>query len=329
MFDLLAIGDPVIDTHVQIDDSCAECCIDPSDTSKLSFTYGAKIPIIDSFQSLGGNAPNVAVGASILGLKTALIATIGDDLNGKMVQHELAHYAVDTSMVHIDHEAKTRYSIILNYRGERTILSYSSKKNYSWPKHVPGAQWVYYTGLSEGFETVQEALRNYLHMHPTTRLAVNPGSYIMKYARSALLDILPQADVLIVNREEAELLLDTNFEHEKPYEALLRGLLAHGVHEVVLTDGIHGSWVATADEAWHLNAYPATVTAKTGAGDAFSAGYLAARHHGHDPAVSLEWGTSNSTSVIEQHGPHTGLLTYEQASKLSEKFPHIRPQRLR
>lgn len=329
MFDLLTIGDPVIDTHVQIDDSCEDCTINPANIHELCLSYGAKIPIIDSFQNLGGNAPNVAVAASVLGLKTALISTIGNDVNGEMVLKELSRHAVDVSMVSRDKDAKTRYSIILNYRGERTILSYSSKKNYQWPAHVPGTEWIYYTGLSEGFETIQEALIVYLDTHRSTRLAINPGSYIMKYAKSALIDILPRTDVLIVNLEEAEQLLDTTFKHEKSYEALIHGLLKHGAQEVVLTDGIRGSWVGTKDGIWHLGIYPVTVTAKTGAGDAFSAGYLAARHHGHDPAVSLEWGTANSTSVIQYHGPHRGLLTYEQATALSKKFPTVKPQKVR
>lgn len=328
MFDLITIGDPVIDTHVQIDDRCAECKIDPSRPKEICLEYGAKIPIIDSFQNLGGNAPNVAVAASVLGLKTALISTIGNDVNGLMAMKELERHNVDVSMVSRDPEAQTRYSIVLNYRGERTILSYSSKKNYVWPTQVPGASWAYYTGLSEGFESVQDALVGYLQKHPTTRLAINPGSYIMKYAMGALRDMLPKTDVLIVNREEAEHILGINLGHEKRYEALVRELLTLGPDEVVLTDGVRGSWVGTNDGLWHLDAYPVEVTAKTGAGDAFSAGYISARHHGHDPAVALEWGTANSTSVIQYHGPHQGLLTYEQATQMVARFPAVKPERL-
>lgn len=328
MFDLIAIGDPVIDTHVQIDESCKECEINPARPDQVCLDYGAKIPIIDSFQNLGGNAPNVAVAASILGLKTALMSTVGGDVNGEIALKELSRHAVDVSMVSRDHASKTRYSIVLNYRGERTILSYSSPKTYVWPVQMPGAEWIYYTGLSEGFEVIQDALVEYLKKHATTKLAINPGSYIMKYALPRLLEMLPLTDVLIVNREEAELLLGTTFEREKRHEALVNELLALGPDEVVLTDGINGSWAGTKEGVWHLDAYPATVTAKTGAGDAFSAGYLSARHHGHDPAISLEWGTANSTSVIQHHGPHKGLLTYDQATEMVKKFPNIKPTRL-
>ena len=36
---------------------------------KLCLPYGEKLPIVDSFQALGGNAANVAAGATRLGLK--------------------------------------------------------------------------------------------------------------------------------------------------------------------------------------------------------------------------------------------------------------------
>lgn len=325
MFDLITIGDPVIDTHVQIDASCTECEIKPGHTDQICLQYGAKIPIVDSFQSLGGNAPNVAVAAAKLGLKTALLTTIGGDVNGEIALNELKRHGVDVSLIHQDSAAKTRYSIILNYRGERTILSYSAEKKYFWPKHVPGATWVYYTGLSKGFETIQEALIQHLGQQPTLRLAINPGSYIMKYAKTALLDMLPRTDVLLVNREEAELILNTSLRQEKEYSTLVRDLLSLGPQEVVLTDGLHGSWAGTKDGIWHLGIFPVEVTAKTGAGDAFSAAYLCARSHGHDLAVALQWGTANSTSVIQFHGPHHGLLTFEKTAALVKKFSMVQP----
>ena len=199
MYQLIAIGDPIIDTHVRIDDSSAECRIIPHENKKLCFDYGSKVPIIDSFQSLGGNAANVSVGATKLGLKTAVLCTIGKDPNGQMITKELARYGVDTSLLSVDPSAKSRYSIVLDYEKDRTILSYSSKKNYAWPKPAPETEWIYYTGLSEGYELIHKNLTKYLTDHPTVRLAFNPGSYLMKYGKKYLPEIISRTDVLIVN----------------------------------------------------------------------------------------------------------------------------------
>ncbi len=328
MFNFIAIGDPLIDTHVQIDETCDSCQILASHRDQLCFNYGDKIPIIDSFQSLGGNAPNVAAGIVKLGLTSALLTTIGTDAYGKLVTQELKKNRVDTTLVTKDKNHKTRYSIVLNYKKERTILSYSEEKNYRWPKKMPGTDWIYYTGLSKGFEVIQEKLFDYLRKHPTTRLAVNPGSYILKYATAQLREVLPHTDVLIVNLEEAEKITGTTLAKEKSMRQLVKKLVSHGVKEVVLTDGPRGAWAGTEEHVWSIAAYPVEVLSKTGAGDAFSSGYLAARLYGHTVAMALQWGTANSTGVIRAHGPHEGLLDTEQLLASIEQFKTIVPEEL-
>ncbi len=327
MFSLIAIGDPIIDTHIQIDDSCAECRV-LENRNHLCFDYGSKIPIVDSFQSLGGNAPNVAVGAVKLGLAAAVVSTVGADMNGEMAVRELKNKGVDTSYVTADSQGKTRYSIVLNYKQERTILSYSDKKKYVWPQEMPATAWVYYTGMSAGFESIQEKLIAYLKKHPTTRLAVNPGSYMLKYALDALKEIVTHTDALIINLEEAQQILGTTLEHEKSITGIIHALIGLGPKEVALTDAGRGAWVGNLDEVWHLESFPVEVVAKTGAGDAFSAAYLAARHYDHDIVHALAWGVANSSGVIQEHGPHAGLLTKPEIKKMIARFATILPKKI-
>jgi sugar/nucleoside kinase (ribokinase family) len=325
MYNLIAIGDPIIDTQVRLDHSSSQCQVIPLKNLKLCFDYGSKVPIIDSFQSLGGNAANVSIGATRLGLKSAVLSTIGNDVSGQMIIKELARYGVGTEFVSVDPDAKSRYSIVLNYEKERTILSYSSKKNYTWPKQEPETDWIYYTGLSEGFETVHENLMRYLKKHLTTKLAFNPGSYLMKYGRKYLPEIIGRADLLIVNLEEAESALSTAMKKEKNVRALIHALIAKGAKEVVITDAERGAWAGNSTEVWHMNAYPVPVVAKTGAGDSFSAAYLSARFHGHDIKNALIWGITNSASVVQYEDCHTGLLTQAGIQNFLAQYPHIEP----
>jgi sugar/nucleoside kinase (ribokinase family) len=329
MFHLIAIGDPLIDTHVQIADNCDKCEIHKKKTNKLCFNYGEKIPIIDSFQSLGGNAPNVAVGTVVLGMTSSLISSIGDDAYGHLALEELRQRGVDTKLVNIDKKNKTRYAIVLNYRGERTILSYSEKKNYRWPTEMPGASWIYYTGLSAGFEPIQQKLISFLKKNKQTKLAINPGSYLLKYAPNKIKEMLPLTNLLIVNADEAAKITGKKIKSEKDIEKCISVLLTMGAEEVVLTDGIRGSWAATKKEFWRLKSFPTKVVAKTGAGDAFSAAYIAAKFYKHDMPTALLWGTANSTSVIEQHGPHDGLLDEKGIKKMMKRFSSVQPQRIK
>ncbi|MBI5221289.1 MAG: carbohydrate kinase family protein [Candidatus Magasanikbacteria bacterium] len=128
MSNIIAIGDLVVDTHVKIDDASVECNLD-GHNCKLCLDYAAKVPVTDSFQTVGGNAANFALGTSKLGLNTAIISTIGDDSNGKIIGSELKKHKINIAGVTKDKKTKTRYSIVLNFKGERTILSYHNKKN--------------------------------------------------------------------------------------------------------------------------------------------------------------------------------------------------------
>lgn len=325
MYNLIAIGDPVIDTHIQLADDAAECHLTSDHETHLCFDYGAKIPIVDSFQCLGGNAPNVAIGATKLGLKTALISTVGGDMNGKSAVEELKKQGVETEYITFDENSKTRYSMILNYKAERTILSYSDKKKYAWPKPFPATEWIYYTGLSEGYEEMQRNLKKFLTDHPTIKLVINPGSYMLKYALADLREVVARADILIVNKEEAERILGRTEETEKSIGAVMHKLLVKGTKEVVVTDGIRGAWAGNEEELWQLDPYPVVVVAKTGAGDAFSSGYIAARHFGHDIPHALEWGTANACGVVQEHGPHQGLLDVKGIEKMINKFAKVKP----
>lgn len=325
MYNILAIGDPIVDTHIQLADNTAECSLEKNGITKICLDYGAKIPIIDSFQDLGGNAANVAVAATKLGLKTSLIATIGDDSNGRITLELLKKYKVDTDLVTTEAGSDTRYSMILNYKSERTILSYSEKKNYVWPEPIPPTDWIYYTGLSEGFEAVQNKLVEHLAARATVRLIVNPGSYVLKYGLKQLREIIAKTDILIVNLEEAEKIIGKKIEQEKTEAALIHELIGLGAKEVALTDGSRGAWAGNEEEIWFLEPYPVKAVAKTGAGDAFAAAYVAARHDNHDIPHALEWGTANSAGVIRQHGPHAGLLDKNGISKIIEANPTIEP----
>lgn len=325
MYKFIIIGEALVDTHVLIDDASLECSIDGKNC-KLCMDFARKIPISDSFQAIGGNGANVAAGTAKLGLKTGLIAAFGKDANGEMILSELQKNKVNTDYVLIDSKTKTRYSIVLNYHGERTILSYHHQMKYVWPAQMPAVDWIYYTGLSEGFMPLQEKLLVYLDKHPSVKLVMNPGTLQMKYYPKTVNEMISRTDILIINLEEAELILGTTIKKEKTIEALIHKLLARGAKEVAITDAAKGAWAGNVDEVWHMDSFPVEVVAKTGAGDAFSSGYASARCLGHDIHEALAWGITNSCAIIGNHGAQLGLLDQNGVKKMRNKYPSIKPK---
>ncbi len=327
MYKFIAIGDALVDTHVQIDNASVECNIDGK-SCKLCMDFAKKIPITNSFQAMGGNGANVATGTAKLGLKTAIIASLGKDANGDLILSELKKNKIDTDYISFDTRAKSRYSIVLNYQGERTILSFHQKMNYVWPKNFPATDYIYYTGLSEGFEPLQDKLISFLIKHPSVKLVTNPGSYQMKHAPDKVMEAIAKSDILIVNLEEAEEILKTSIKKEKTVEALIHKLLMKGAKEVAITDAAKGAWAGNADEVWHMPSFPVEVVAKTGAGDAFSSGYASARCLGHDIHEALAWGIANSCAIIGNHGAQIGLLDQNGVKKMRNKYSNIKPKQL-
>jgi len=327
MYKIIAIGDIVVDTHVKIDDASVECDLNGREC-KLCLNYAAKIPVTDSFQTIGGNCANLSFSTTKLGLETAILSTIGDDSNGQAIQENLKQAGIDTQHIYLDKKVKTRYSIILNFKGERTILSYHQKRKYQWPDNFPPTDWIYYTSLSEGFAPVQEKLLKFLSKHPTVRLAFNPGSYQLKSALNLTKDILPYCDLLIVNLQEAEKITGVSIKKSKTVSTLIHKLLSLGTKEVVITDAANGAWAGNPEEIWHMPSYPVDIVSKTGAGDAFSAGYLAAKIYSHDLPNCLTWGIANSCAVLGHFGIQNGLLDKNNINKMIKQFPKIKPKEI-
>lgn len=327
MFKIIAIGDVILDTHVKIDDASVECDLD-GHKCKLCLDFAAKIPVTDSFQTVGGNPANLAFSTTKFGLNTAILSTVGADSNGEIIIEALNKSHVDTKYIFLDKKAKTRYSIILNFKGERTILSYHQKRNYIWPKVFPTTDWIYFTSLSEGFEILQEKLFKFLTKHPSVRLAFNPGSFQLKNNLEITKAAMSKSDLLIVNLEEAERLVGGDFKKLKSVESLIHKLLGLGAREVVITDAARGAWTGNSEGIWHLNAFPVPIVSKTGAGDAFSAGYLSAKIYKHDLPTCLTWGIANSCSVLGHFGVQNGLLDKNGLKKMIKRFANIKPKEL-
>ncbi|MBI2989988.1 MAG: carbohydrate kinase family protein [Candidatus Magasanikbacteria bacterium] len=321
MFDLITIGDATFDTFIVLDEKESSCEL-RKEKKMLCLNYADKTPIIHSVQSAGGNATNVAVGAKKLGLSSAILTELGDDITGHIIRHELEDAGVDTSLIKVLKGKETRYSVVLNYKSERTVLSYYAKRNYSFP-HLPQAKWLYYTSLGKSFAALQKKLISHLKKHPSLRLAANPGSYQCKREIETTRGILKYTDILFANKEEAACLAGSQASDIKE---TMKKLFKEGVKLTVITDSENGSFSYDGEQILHMDAYPVTPIAKTGAGDAYASGFLSAiiRHKKREEA--MKWGTANAAGVIQIFGAQRGLCSKRSLFKYISSYPAIAPK---
>lgn len=323
MFDLITIGDSTLDTFIALDESSSSCEIFKH-KKLLCLNYADKTPIDCSTQSVGGNAANVAVGSRKLGLTSAIVTELGDDITGHIVKQELDAAGVDTTYVKSLKGKETRYSIVLNYDSERTIISYYAPRKYTLPR-LPQSRWIYYTSLGKNFGQLQNKLVKHLKTHPSIKLAINPGSHQCKHGITKIRSLLKNTSILFVNKEEAARVLDCK---PKAMKTMMRDLHKKGVKTVVITDGTKGSWASNGTEMYSMSIFPMKAFAKTGAGDAYASGFLAALSNGKDLSECMMWGSANSASVIQTFGAQKGLASKAGIKKIIKKYPKVRPTSL-
>jgi len=315
--DILSIGDASMDVFMSPSESEALCRIDTKECY-IAFSYGDKIPVKNLEFSVGGNAANNAVGMSRLGVKAGLVLTVGDDDVGKTIVEKMEKEGVDTTFIIKQEGAVSNYSTIVNYSGERTIFVYHAPRSYEFPIELPTPPWVYLTSMGETFEPFYKHLTDWLVKNPQVKLAFNPGTYQLKAGTQKIKNILERTNIVYVNRKEAEGLIGMG-ESTGQEKVLLRNLASLGPKMCIVTDGGKGSYIYDGSRFIHAGVLPVDAYERTGAGDSFGSGCLAAIIKGKNLEEALLWGTINSASVIGYTGPQKGLLKEDEIAEWEER----------
>ena len=315
--DILSIGDASMDTFFSPTESDALCMINDKECY-IAFSYGDKIPVKHLEFSVGGNAANNAVGTTRLGLKAAIVLTIGDDGVGKQITEKLESEGVDTTFVIKQSSVASSYSTIINYSGERTIFTYKAPRSYEFPINLPTPKWVYLTSMGETFEPFYKHVVDWLNKNKDIKLAFNPGSRQIRAGVDKIKNVLERSDIVYVNRKEAEILTGMK-DSQKQEKVLLRNLSALGPKMSIITDGGGGSYIFDGTKFIHAAILPVDPHERTGAGDAFGSGCLSAIIKGKDLETALLWGTVNSASVIGYTGSQKGLLKESEMKEWEER----------
>jgi ribokinase len=301
-FDLVAVGSATLDLFLRIDPSNPHFKFN-DDTKELSMHLGDKVVLDEAEFHGGGNANNVSVGVKRLGFKTALVAEVGTDEFGEKIINNLNKEGVDESLV-IKGRESTSFSIILNFKNDRTIFIQKPEREHNFSFGDISTKWVYLTSLGEKWESTYQKVFDFVSQN-AINLAFNPGTTQIDKGIGSISYILPKTDILILNKEEAESLIG-----KKDIKELLFELRNLGAKTVVITDGANGSYsVSDAREVINQKAEKAEVVSKTGAGDAYSSGFLGAILSGKSTRDAMKWGSINASSVLSKIGAQTGLLS--------------------
>lgn len=309
--DVVTIGNATIDAFLILADSNSSVSLD-NVHKRLCVDYGQKIPL-DSCDFLpGGNACNVAVGLRRAGFKTAIIAEIAKDEFSEKILSGLKKEDVEIGFLQRG-EGQSSFSIALNFQGERTLFVEHRDRQHNFNLNEIETKALYLTSLGHTWQHVYKNAAAYLQMRPEVVLAFNPGSTQLMDGVKTFDFIFPLTTILFVNREEAEKIAGS----KDDIPALLTALQSKGCKLISLTDGERGGYAI--DEHGKVHHQPkiiCPVVERTGAGDAYAAGFLAAFLNAQPISTCMLWGTHNAASVIGQIGAQPGLLTKDELENI-------------
>lgn len=302
-FDIIAIGDPTIDTFLLVDDIEVKKV---KGQMKAIISWGDKLPVQKYYRTVAGNAANNAVGSSRLGLKTAYYTLLAHDAGGREIIHKMQKEKVSTDYIMIDDKHPTNASTVLSHEGERTIFVYHEHRKYVLPKLAP-AKWVYLTSMGVGFERIYRDLAKYLDK-TGAKLAFNPGTFQLRKGPKFNKLMMERTQLLSINKEEAQSWVGDS----EDFETLSKKLARLGPKIVVITDGRKGAYSYSSEGFYYIPEFPGPRVDATGAGDSFTTAYTAALVYGLNQREALRWAPVNAGSVVNAIGPQDGLLTKKQ-----------------
>ena len=133
---------------------------------------------------------------------------------------------------------------------------------------------------------------------------MNPGKDELQKG-SQFIKFIPGLSIISLNKEEAEMIYPGKTLKELATRA------AKNVPYVVVTDGQHGAVATDRHNTVFADIYKdVPVVDRSGAGDAFSSGFVAAIAAGESIAKAMTFASANSTSVVSKIGSKTGILAH-------------------
>ncbi|MDB5505377.1 MAG: carbohydrate kinase [Devosia sp.] len=265
--------------------------------------------------TLGSSTAIATVLMQRLGLRTAMIARVGDDDYGRFCRQTLTRENVDIGGVIVDPEVATGVTISLAYPSDRLLLTH-----YGAMAAVTAADldWDLIAAarhLHLGSFFIQRGLRGELHavfrraraLGLTTSLDTgwDPDE---RWLSNDLRAVLAETTVFLPNETELAHITGTD-----DVEAGLAAAMALGVGEVLLKRGAAGSVYLGPEGRFEQPGFPIVPVDTTGAGDAFNAGYLTGRFEGLPVPERLRLGNACGAIIATAIGGTGGLVDRAEA----------------
>lgn len=277
---------------------------------------GEEIVVKDVREEAGGSAANTIAGLGRFGVECGFIGKIGSDSEGAGIIEAFDADSVDTNeIVRFDGRTGSVFAFV-DESGERTMyvnpgVNDTFRLEDVDSKYYLGARYIHVSSFA-GAGAI-DAIKAIPGIMAGSALSFSPG-FLAYRGIDFLSPLLKNSDILFLNEEEARALTG-----KAPLKAaeILKG---YGVEKVAVTLGEKGSIVLGDEGAHEVGGQPVKAVDTTGAGDAFSAGFIYGVIRGYNDLDSSRIGNFAASRCVQHIGARKGLPNSDALQTFEKTF---------
>ncbi len=270
---------------------------------------------------IGGEAVNEALAASKLGMRTAILCTLGNDTAGDMVEAGLKAWGIDTDLIakHADHSTPVT-TMLVNDDGTRmSITNRSHKFNFHPERYTDCFTQTKAITLGSLFRAPYDDSKI---IHDVLTAATENGVMIFADTKipnfraltlSDIADSLPLIDYITPNEDEGKY-----YTGKETPEEMADVFLSFGVKNVIIKLGSKGCYLKNSEHEIKLPAFAIDAVDSTGAGDNFIAAFASELIRGSNVENALLFASACGAICTTAIGAGTGLKDRQQVEAFLE-----------
>lgn len=297
MQDLLSVGNITVDLYFQGDSLTQK-------DDRFQLAIGGKYMASHLHSGLGGGGANVAVGVGKHRKKTAVAGLIGDNAFKPFILGKLKESGINTAFLGVEKSFMSISVIFLNDQGEKSVVHYSTPREHLIYHNLrledlKKFKSIYMGNLPEipipeRVQILESAKRQKLTVF------LNLGVNDCRRTVRQLKPFLAQADVIILNGHEFADLVKANYKDIHFHEDIVSWYIPNLINKiVVVTEGKKGSYSYCQGQVLQQKAIEVTkIVDTTGAGDAYTAGFISAYLSNHSLEMAMTEGAKYAAKKL-------------------------------
>lgn len=323
---VLGIGNALVDVLSNVSDDFINEIHYPKGTMQLvSWREISQIiaRLSDINRSSGGSASNTVCTMAELDQKCSFIGKIGNDDFGHFYHRDMLNRNVVPHIVYGDDPTGTCCALITPDK-ERTLVTYLGAAALLQPQEIKPEYFkdifmFYIEGyLIHNQSLIDKSLEYAKQSGALICLDLSSYNVVNEYRDYLKRIVVDYVDILFANEEEAKSLTGLDPDESARY-------LAGQCKICIVKIGKNGSYVASQDQFYHIDAFPAKVVDTTGAGDIYASGFLYSFLNDYPLATCGKIGSLMAASAVEVMGPKIGdsqwRILKEKLSQIQKNIP--------